>query len=1443
MSTLTISSEHEDLIPDEGYDTGSESSVGVISEDIEYETPQLPNMNPDGSQSFNDSEISNITEQYALSEPYISSDLSPLTHSLDIGDNHSVNKMVNLFINQCYPGDNIPPLGKRDVEEFVRLYNKFIPQLYDQITTLKYLQKSLLDVDTSEDNSFDSISSTKLASNIQELLQELTFEKLTAGVCAVRQPNDEFTGELEVYRSPEQGIAKMSSEVFDKIKKIYENLNLNLSNITTKATNGILNILHQINVDKINPYYGPFLQLVEDKTRSIELFIFLYTLSKLTRGEKNVMIRSIASDVSPGRVGKNIAMINSVIPGEPLTSTDHTKQLEDKLADILNNLNDSTMKEVKRNVLKEYKKLVEGDNVEGYIPSNVQVLKETIDEIERKLKNGEEILIDDIVMKVKADLINDLKKKVFNTTQKEFLKLLDDYISKLDVAISSQSEEKSKENQKKKNFVEILRMFVENLKKNYSIRDQNVPMNDLALEMCIDFIQSLSTSIKDQRIETETGNFSFEIESCKTSMKQCENELGKEKERVKQLEKDLDNVNKLLRECKNALPDPLKSKLSECESKVEEDKKKIDQLIKEKEELLKRLKKELDQNVLEEDVYEKLNEKEELLRNRIDEIELMKEKIRNLEERLKEKDNVDDELNRIRQEVKEKEKEIETLKTKLEDKNNDFQKDELQQRLNDQEQQLKDKNKELEYLREQTKHYEGYDDSLNKLKEDIKKNSQMIEEYREEINKLRKQIIENDEKNKDLQEELAMKDQLIEKLQSGNQDKVAEVCSTRNLDDILSELKATGEKRLSEMKRTLEAPEKEMEENKKALRDENDDSTKSKISEMISKLGEELRKRNQEISDQKRNHKAEIDRITIELENYKNLSGEKDLLEDKIRELSRFKEQCSQKNKGFSDKIHELEAGLQLCEVRNQEELNQKNKQIEDLEQKIEELKKKQKPIELKPIEDLLNAKKSETKELLKSLKDQVKEITKKINEDKGLIPIRAYLASKKKESINFKKYSPDVERDFDRFRLENPSMVKEYELLKNEGDGRKWRRDEISQDDFDDFKSDISHILPDDNLWIRELYYNLKGIGKMYLFIKPVNPKNEDPNRNVVELDDDRKKVRIIPYSDPNKANIPFCSNSFEGIFVGEDETGKIYKNEISDMVNLIKNGTNILLLAYGQTGSGKTFRLLGDMNDSSKKGILGCFMDDINTNENIYGNYKISIIQSYEKKICDIIGADPIVKKTDKNTKFNYRGFDYNTINRPENSIKKIDKNNFKEKYLKAELTGSNILKYLTDRRMARTTPWNPDSSRSHAFIIFSFNVNGKSSNVVFGDLGGNETWNTYIMPGVDKTTQICVEAATIVQNLTALVQDYIPRHIGKTPKQNDEKTGFMAIINTFLSFKPTPVIDIFVEGHNNKTKAKLMFFFNVRGYYYSKDEEKNKIIYETSKGTIKFFDEIKT
>jgi hypothetical protein len=355
------------------------------------------------------------------------------------------------------------------------------------------------------------------------------------------------------------------------------------------------------------------------------------------------------------------------------------------------------------------------------------------------------------------------------------------------------------------------------------------------------------------------------------------------------------------------------------------------------------------------------------------------------------------------------------------------------------------------------------------------------------------------------------------------------------------------------------------------------------------------------------------------------------------------------------------------------------------------------------------------------------------------------------------------------------------------------------------------------DRVDIADLYEYLRGVGRVYIRVKPNVPARDYTDQPTVSVMDGDE---LVNYQGSTYG-------PFNKVFRADASTNTVF-NEIVDLLSNITNGYNVMLMTYGQSGSGKTFTLLGHVDRDGKvtEGLLGCCCSYLQAL-----SYKISVkmFQLYTGSMYDIIDAplQSLIEKKDVNKKFDLPPSTFSI-----DALKERDLASFSRSG--APVRGTDLTDYLTKRRCQRATLMNPDSSRSHAFINLSFAVTTprdvRTVNVLFCDLGGNERIAEELEGDRREKTQKYHEGAYINLTLGEL-REIIQKFINGQQPQGIGKSIFGKVMQHYLNYQ--------MIG-NNDILNKIVIFIHVHGYY-SPEEKKNEIIKKTTLNTLKFAKEM--
>lgn len=377
----------------------------------------------------------------------------------------------------------------------------------------------------------------------------------------------------------------------------------------------------------------------------------------------------------------------------------------------------------------------------------------------------------------------------------------------------------------------------------------------------------------------------------------------------------------------------------------------------------------------------------------------------------------------------------------------------------------------------------------------------------------------------------------------------------------------------------------------------------------------------------------------------------------------------------------------------------------------------------------------------------------------------------------------------------------------------------------------------------LTNIYEDLSGAVRVYVRIKPLLGK-EQKEKAVSIQNISNKKQKMVVLDCTKVANIENNVKTTFGEFYGVfDETYsnadiftgvenlsnslKINTDTIIEEANTIspglysafkqvEDGYSIVLFGYGVSGSGKSHTLLGG---NGVPGILHYGLANLQNVESIklkymFEQYVNNVNINFAKirgKIHSLVGQIPQLRKfsVDENKQF------LNNLNVDVNNLKVADLNS---------LTSA-ITSYRRDLNRIKKTPNNPESSRSHLFMVFEIlfenNVRGY---VTIVDMGGRESV-TSILKTFINTTKTSLASILSPAGGVSLIE--------KHKISNDYKSiDILEILNEGLYINETinHLVYFFNKKNFKKTKVNLQSTdtskYNVKGYYVKPYEEETTI-----------------
>ncbi|KAK4949814.1 hypothetical protein LTR10_011656 [Elasticomyces elasticus] len=221
-------------------------------------------------------------------------------------------------------------------------------------------------------------------------------------------------------------------------------------------------------------------------------------------------------------------------------------------------------------------------------------------------------------------------------------------------------------------------------------------------------------------------------------------------------------------------------------------------------------------------------------------------------------------------------------------------------------------------------------------------------------------------------------------------------------------------------------------------------------------------------------------------------------------------------------------------------------------------------------------------------------------------------------------------------------------------------------------------------------------------------------------------------------ETNAPF---TFDRVFDMSSQQADIFDFSIRSTVEDVMNGYNGTVFAYGQTGAGKSYTMMGDMDDTDKKGITPRIIEQIFDAILVHGSAQIeytvgiSYLEIYMERIRDLLNPVMDNLPINEGPKGPYV-----------KGLREIYVNTVEEVYTAMHLGQRS--------RVTASTNMNLESSRSHSIFLVTINqkdVNTgsqKSGMLYLVDLAGSEK-----VGKTGATGQTLEEAKKINKSLSAL------------------------------------------------------------------------------------------
>jgi hypothetical protein len=352
----------------------------------------------------------------------------------------------------------------------------------------------------------------------------------------------------------------------------------------------------------------------------------------------------------------------------------------------------------------------------------------------------------------------------------------------------------------------------------------------------------------------------------------------------------------------------------------------------------------------------------------------------------------------------------------------------------------------------------------------------------------------------------------------------------------------------------------------------------------------------------------------------------------------------------------------------------------------------------------------------------------------------------------------------------------------------------------------------------LTNIYEDLSGAVRVYIKIKPLI--GIEQKHKTVYIENHTKKVTVDCTNVPD-VNKKETFGEFYGIFndtytnkdvyTGIEGSGDISELKIdTDTIEesnetispglystfkQVEDGYSIVLFGYGLSGSGKTYSLIGD------KGVPGLLHYGL---ANLTGVSKIRVKYLFEQyidkfvptiskirgRIINLVNEVPQMRNYANNEEKEFAQFINGQVNLNDIRVENIN-----------TLTGL-LEKYRIEHSRIKKTPNNPVSSRSHLYMVFEVQFEGKDGlpgkvgYVTIVDTAGRESPLDIYNMFIDTTKRISLTTILGPTGGAGLVKQFMKEQ--------------------YTDYDATNVFDILKEGfYINETINHLIYFFNKKNY----------------------------
>lgn len=1042
---------------------------------------------------------------------------------------------------------------------------------------------------------------------------------------------------------------------------------------------------------------------------------------------------------------------------------DENEKLKNKLQEIVIEINKENIIKLKENE----DKIINLEREIEETKKQIEKTREMSDKFEKEKKMQEEefnksknILQDKISdYDEKIKMLENDKKNIENEKirlEKELNKkgsekgILEDKIKELDNKLLSKSGEQTEEIKNKLEKIEELE--IEKTKNETTIKSKEQEIEKLKVELnnlVIRYTENENKLNEYINIQKENLRSTAKYEETINNLKK---EIILKETEILKLKQDYDVNNEKIKilESRNLDKEKGIEKIKELELEIQklgEDK----------------IKNETELNNIKE-IY---NKESILLKKEIEEkkmeIKDLTEKDSNKEKKIGELNNLIKEFNELKMQTK---KENEEIRLKLEKTN-----DELQRTI-----------EEKRICQENAKTQEIVKEEIENSKKNLISLSGTIDKLKIENEKLKKELgdtnkkIEEIEKIKDIERENTIKE--INEKSSKKEKELIELNKT------IEELKIELENVRNELNKSNLEKEALLESKKKCQKKilEENEEIKSKIQEYKQKSKEWIENMKSGFGEYRTNLLNELKQIESELKKLYNLRGdlsktELQKLKQEIKDIKIELESTVTENLRLISEKQDLEKRnetllnkLQIVE-KFEPENDKLNKKLKELRKRIDELEGAKQEAEMSissycyddfiRLNNILTTRKKiidkiyneilidENDDILKERigKNRLKEIKEKFNKLRNEFEQRLKILDIPSQGKQLKELEKYLDKD--NYLIEEiKNNKKSQEIVEFcEGINTTLKFYEETKEKFNEFDLELTNI-----------YEDLSGAVRVYIRIKKHDKDTGiiTAKGKCVDVWCGEQKNRFGPFYGVYPSNMTNLS-----IYTGNEEDVK-EKMDVNSShpglfstINQIKEGYSIVLFGYGLSGSGKTFTLLGDEKNNIK-GILHYALEKLGAKtikiKNIFEEYIFRLTTSgiteegVEGNIIDLVGNTKKISEKRKKDDFNLENINKDNIN-----IEQLN-----------DLTDQ-INRHRKEKNRIKETPNNPESSRSHLYMIFEImfenNVRGhltiidmagkESPEDISGQFFKNSLKNVFDIVSGSSTDNLVLKSTTVDKN----------------------------------------------------------------------------------------------